>query len=139
MAFLLDLGDGLRSILRARGLTVVASTAAASDKTLTLATRLVNAPDDADGEGRNGSTGGGACDVAVTVIYRSDLGGDVRWLGSASDTVQAALATLRQTTVNGVGVSWVRFDYGADLGTGDRGRPEASDNFMVRAVRPVLV
>ncbi len=105
---------------------------------MTLTTRLVNGPDDADGEGRTGSNGGGAVDVAVSLIYRSDIGGDTAWPINTSETVQRLLGTLRNTTVNGVPVSWCRFDYGADLGFGDRGRPESSENYMVRASRPVL-
>jgi hypothetical protein len=75
----------------------------------------------------------------VTVVERAGIIGDVQWLGETSETVHKVLASIRNETIGGLPVGWITFAYSADMGLGDRGRPEASDNFTVHAGRPALV
>lgn len=138
MSFLNELTVGLRNKLRAAGLTVPAPTAAVSDNTVVLTVALINAPDDADQEGTQAATGGGAVDVRVTCLLRSNRQGDTQWLGDTSEAIARVIGTIRNETVNGCPISWVRYQYGTDLGIGDLGRPEASENYIVRAARPAL-
>jgi hypothetical protein len=139
MSFLNDLAVGLRGKLRAAGLTVPAPTAAVTDNTVVLTVALINGPDDADQEGRLNATGAGAVDIRVTCLIRSNRTGDTQWLGDTSETIARVLGTIRNETINGCPVSWVHYQYGTDLGIGDLGRPEASENYTVRAARPALV
>lgn len=139
MSYLNNFADGLRTILRAAGLTVVPFTAAATDHTVTLSVRLVDGSYDADGEHSTFSDLQGTVEIAVTVLMRASITGDVQWLGETGETVMKALGTVRNQTIGGLPVGFISYTYSADLGLGDRGRPEASDNYTVHAGRPALV
>lgn len=139
MSFLNDLAVGLRNKLRGAGLTVPAPTAATSDKTVTLLVNLTNGPDDADQENATRATGGGAVDVRITLLLRSSRDGDTQWLGDTSEVIDRVIGTIRNETINGCPVSLVTYNYTADLGIGDLGRPELSVNYNARVSRPALV
>lgn len=133
-----ELAVGLRQKVRDAGITVVPSTADQADHSVTLTLALVNNPDTADGNNGVRDNLSGPCDIRATVLFRASIKGDTQWLGVTSEAVMQVLGTIQNQTVNGVPVSWVRWQYGADLGSSDKGRPEASDNYMIRASRPAL-
>lgn len=133
-----ELATGLRQKLRDAGLTVVPATADQADHSVTLTLNLVNANDDADGNNGLRDNLSGPVDIRATVLLRASIKGDTEWIGVTSETVMGAVGTLRNVTIGGVPVSWVQYQYSADLGSSDKGRPEASDNYMIRASRPAL-
>lgn len=138
MAALNDLTVGLRDLLRARGLVCPSTTAPATDNTVVLTVAMGAGPNDADLEGPTGGQAGGTSEVRVTCILRSDVAGDTAWLADTADKIAAAIGTLRNQVVNGVPVAHVLYEYSADLGQGDRGRPEASVTYRVRCALPVV-
>lgn len=138
MAALNDLTVGLRALLRARGLTCPSETAPATDRTVILTCQVVQGQTDADYETPTGGRAGGGADVMITCLMRSDVAGDTAWLAATADTIAAAVGTLRNQVVNGVPVAHVLWQYGANLGQGDRGRPEWSVNYRARCALPVL-
>lgn len=138
MAALNDFTVGLRTLLRAAGLTCPSSTAPSADRTVVLTVARLTSPSDADGEGATAGRGGGAVDVRVSCIVRSGVDGDTQWIGDTFDTIERVIGSIRNQTVGGVPVAWVTWDYAADLGIGDRGRPEASVNYRGRCALPVL-
>lgn len=138
MTALNDLTVGFRNLLRAAGLVCPASSAAASDRTVILTVRRIGSPQDADQEGRTGHLGGGDTPVAVTCLLRSGIDGDTAWLGATSETIDRVIGTIRNQVINGVPVAHVTWDYSADLGLGDRGRPEGSVQYRARCSLPVL-
>lgn len=138
MAALNDLTVGLRQLLRARGLVCPSATAPATDNTVVLTVSRGTGPNDADLETATGGQSGGTSEVRVTCLIRSDVAGDTAWLATAADHIDVAIGTLRNQVVNGVPVAHVLYEYSADLGQGDRGRPEASVNYRVRCSLPVL-
>lgn len=138
MTALNDLTVGLRQLLRGQGLTCPSSTAPASDRTVTLTVRRIGSPQDADGETATGSRGGGETPVAVSCLLRSGIDGDTEWLGATMDVIERTIGTIRNQVINGVPVAFMAWDYSADLGLGDRGRPEASVQYRARCALPVL-
>lgn len=138
MAALNDLTVGLRALLRARGLVCPSQTAPATDNTVILTVSKVTGQLDADHETPTGARSGGTSEVMITCLLRSDVAGDTAWLAATADTIDSAVGTLRNQVVNGVPVAHVLYQYGADLGQGDRGRPEWSVNYRGRCALPVL-
>lgn len=138
MSALNDLTVGLRDELRAAGLVAPSTTAPTTDRTVTLTVARLSAPSDADGEAPTGALGGGTSDVRVSCVLRSGRDGDTRWIGDTLDAIERAIGSIRNRTVAGVWVSFVTWEYSADLGVAADGRPEASVNYRARCALPVL-
>jgi hypothetical protein len=113
-------------------------TAPATDRTVVLTVNKIVGQLDADHETAAGGRSGGSAEVMVTCLIRSDVAGDTAWLADTADKIDRTIGTLRNQVVNGIPVAHVTWQYTANLGQGDRGRPEWSVNYRTRCALPVL-